>query len=509
MDRARCPVKPPHCPVKPPHCPVKPPHCPVVPNAPVIPVEPEATGQEWEILPYCGLAQVAKTGLFDNFTLSPETQVNLYGFALEIPVAENTGVNKRLRIVTFGASSMAGPISLTGTQTFFFDSALNYQVKWRICELGAIPEDISIGFYAMSFLRVDLSAGRAIPLITNAASQRCPGTGGPAFYRNRTEGTFELSGYTSMYVIVNANVRVQMVVACTKPKPYTLPAFSNLFEKYNYYDTGVVAVSVVANDCEEENVIATEQLVTEANGQIALIPSYKNIDLSARMITYLSQLSVAINLVAPAPPSAPLPPSPPMPPMPPALRGALTPTPATPGGLSPDLEFSLKPLKPLTVPLVGVPAALPADNIYQSNTLNLLLKDQTANGQALKCCNGGATTVSVKFDLTLTALSNLTTNVKNLTLELGSINEEVYTPIQAYTGDKLKRVVFETPGDPGFGPRRVVVLKDLEIKDAKAAQNLVIRLTKRREYSDEMDINPFSTISLSNFNATFPQALLA
>ena len=154
-------------------------------------------------------------------------------------------------------------------------------------------------------------------------------------------------------------------------------------------------------------------------------------------------------------------------------------------------------------------------NTYQSDTSKLNADDRTANGQAVKCINGGATTVSVKFDLTLTipaSAENIHPYASNLTLELGSINGEVYTLIQAYTGDKLKSRTVNPGSNPRFGPPfdpLPFVLKDLEII-GKATQNLVIRLTETRIYFNNYDItNSITTISLSNFNATFPQALLA
>ena len=139
-------------------------------------------------------------------------------------------------------------------------------------------------------------------------------------------------------------------------------------------------------------------------------------------------------------------------------------------------------------------------NTYQSNTSTLNLKDQTADGQALKCMNNGATTVSVKFDLAFTDnVLSLQPYTSDLTLELGSINDQsVFILTQSYTEDKLKSIRRNPRVDPTF------VLKDLEIKGAKATQNLVIRLTEIREYLTPSNIfKPFSTISLSNFNATF------
>ena len=173
-------------------------------------------------------------------------------------------------------------------------------------------------------------------------------------------------------------------------------------------------------------------------------------------------------------------------------------------GLTPNLVFTLNLLRSQ---LESRPASSYSDlylsgysNIYQSVTSTLDVKDQTANGQALKCCNGGATTVSVKFDLTSTEKSRaLNAYDLTLTLELGSINDQsVFILTQSYTEDKLKSIRRNPRVDPTF------VLKDLEIKDAKAAQNLVIRLTEKRKYYTPFEIDsPFTDISISNFNATF------
>ena len=151
-------------------------------------------------------------------------------------------------------------------------------------------------------------------------------------------------------------------------------------------------------------------------------------------------------------------------------------------GLTPNLAFPLERLE--RKPAIGTCPR--ASNIYQSDTRLLNLKDQTANGQALKCMNDGATTVSVKFDLALT----ITRDVEyiqpyDLTLELGSINDQgVYTPTQAYTGDILQRIFADLRLDrlldrPTVYPRQSVS-ENLKIEDAKATQNLVIRITEKQ-----------------------------
>ena len=182
-------------------------------------------------------------------------------------------------------------------------------------------------------------------------------------------------------------------------------------------------------------------------------------------------------------------------------------------GLTPNLAFPLKLLRsqPARINPGINPDINPGtySNTFQSDTSKLNADDRTANGQAVKCINGGATTVSVTFYLRLIVDTvNLQPYDLTLTLELGSINDQgVYTLTQAYTGDKLGLRFVDPQLYLSLGPRRVFVFEYLEIKDAKATQNLVIRLTEERKYINGRGTNSLSTVSILNFNATFPQPL--
>src|SRR5437868_14870774 len=95
-------------------------------------------GELWNILPYVGLWTSVSCGTITDFDTPVLKETRLSG----IPFAgDNTGKNPNLRLITFVAGNLQGPISTLGTgniqsmngpQIIFFNNLLIHRVKWLI-----------------------------------------------------------------------------------------------------------------------------------------------------------------------------------------------------------------------------------------------------------------------------------------------------------------------------------------------------------------------------------------
>lgn len=260
--------------------------------------------QLWEILPYAGLWTTGVSGLIDNFPVPLVKKTYLIG--IPYPKSNSGSIDPTLRLLNFGPETTDGPVKKTGLQTFFFDSYLNHQIKWEICPLKENVGDVSIGFYSPQFLSKSISVqdeNICLPMITNAIELNCSRepdcpesecrykeSGGPAFYmttRTNRKGSFEITQYDSMYVVVNSSdVSVKLWISYTVPDPFVIPTFDRLFRVKKYF--------VGEEDCQI--LAATEQLVAGEPKRTLLRPADQFVDLSLDMIKLLKSKRVTISL---------------------------------------------------------------------------------------------------------------------------------------------------------------------------------------------------------------------
>ena len=233
----------------------------------------------WNILPYAGTWTATGCGVIDNFRKPLEETTQLVGIPYSVKA---TGVNKELRLMMFGASSMLGPIDSIGTkgvQPTFLSNNLNHLVTWNVQSIDGkkICKAINVGFYTSNYLSA--GSGKLIPMIS---------TVGPTFYRAKTSGQFEVTSYNSFYVIVDANVSIELCITYSYPKPLVVPCLNELFIEYPYY--------VYKGRSKVEELAAIDQLLEIRTLTTLYRPVDKYVKLSLEMIRYLNSVAVTVSI---------------------------------------------------------------------------------------------------------------------------------------------------------------------------------------------------------------------
>jgi len=235
----------------------------------------------WEVLAFAGLWSVtAKANLEEDFNTPQDNEVYLLGVPF---VDKNVGVNQDLRLINFAApSTLNGPVSLTGLQTTFFNNYLNHTVRWCIDPIGKCEETVKIGFYSTYYLSGDANPGSALPILTSV---------GPAFFETtkcNRKGSFDMSLFGDMYIVVDANVSVKLYISVKVPTKFVEPDLTVLYKPYKYF---------VKDGCGEKAVVATEQLIDERTLRTFLRPTNPYINTSEYMKAYLLSKRVIISLM--------------------------------------------------------------------------------------------------------------------------------------------------------------------------------------------------------------------
>jgi len=238
-------------------------------------------GELWNILPYAGLWDTTPgCGVQKDLKTPPFDKTNLAG----IPFAgDNSGANPNLRLISFYANHLNGPITSTGPRSTFFKTYLNYKISWKIesfagCDLEDNADGVQIGFYTAPYTANSPGPDNMLLMLEE---------NGPALYKanscNKFRGCFKTSELIDMYVVTDANVLVKLKVTSSLPDEVVVPCFTEMFKPYKYL-----------SKCG--NVIATQFLVDNETGKTLIEPAKKYINTSKKMIDYLFATSVNIVL---------------------------------------------------------------------------------------------------------------------------------------------------------------------------------------------------------------------
>jgi len=235
-------------------------------------------GELWNILPYAGLWGAApECGIIKNLEAPPVNKTNLAGIPFS---GDNSGANPNLRVISFYADRLDGPISSTGPRSTFFRSYLNYKISWKIEPIDdeTLDAEVQIGFYTAPYTANSPGPDNMLLMLEE---------NGPALYRanscNKFRGCFKTSEVSDLYVIVDANVIVKLKITSFLPGEIEVPCFTELFKPYKYL-----------SKCGE--LLATQYLVDSETGETLIRPVKKYVNTSKRMIDYLFATSVNIVL---------------------------------------------------------------------------------------------------------------------------------------------------------------------------------------------------------------------
>ena len=235
-------------------------------------------GELWNILPYAGLwGATPECGPLKNIQTPKANKVNLAGIPF---TGDNSGANPDLRLISFYADTLEGPIKTTGPRSTFFRDYLDYKISWKIEPFGGCENegDIKIGFYTAAYTVNDPGPNNMLLILEE---------NGPALYKanecNRYRGCFKTTGFSDLFVVVDANVVVKLKITSSVPDEIIIPCFTELFKPYEYL-----------SECGK--LIATQYLVDNETGQTLIEPAKKYINTSKRMIDYLFTTSVNIEL---------------------------------------------------------------------------------------------------------------------------------------------------------------------------------------------------------------------
>ena len=240
-------------------------------------------GELWNILPYVGLwDQSPRCGPLINLKTPEVNKVNLVGIPF---TGDNTGANPDLRLISFYADTLDGPISTTGPRSTFFRDYLNYKISWKIerfaksdDELADKSEGVQIGFYTQAYTLDNPGPNNMLLILEE---------NGPALYKanecNRYRGCFITTDVNDLFVVVNANVVVKLKITSSLPNESEIPCFTELFKPYEYL-----------SKCGK--LMATQFLVNTETGQTLLRPVKKYIKTSKKIIYHLFATSVNIIL---------------------------------------------------------------------------------------------------------------------------------------------------------------------------------------------------------------------
>jgi len=240
------------------------------------------SGDLWNILPYVGLIdQSIECGVITDFKLPPTNTTYLTGSPFS---GDNTGKNPNLRLITFWTDNLNGPITMTGPRSGFFSDELNYKISWEIHSRDGVEhKNVKIGFYTSSYINRSLGPDTMLLVLS---------TCGPALFSankcNKYKGYFETSGLNSMFVIVDANVDVVMMVSSYSPGELYIPCFKNLFERYEY-----------KSKCD--GLMGTQMMIDIDSKQTLLEPAERYVKVAEVMIAYLIEKSVDISTFADIP----------------------------------------------------------------------------------------------------------------------------------------------------------------------------------------------------------------
>jgi len=235
-------------------------------------------GELWNILPYSGgpWGESPQCGVRRDLETPLLNKVKLVGIPF---TGDNSGANPNLRLITFYADTLKGPISTTGPRSTFFRDYLNYKISWKIesfgdCKLSAVQ----IGFYTQSYTLNSPGPDNMLLMLARE---------GPTLYEandcNSYRGCFETSEFTDMYVVVDADVIVKLKIASSLPEELETPCFTELFKKYKYVSKcGVL--------------MATQMLINDQTGDTVIEPAKKYVNTAKKMIDYLFATSVDILL---------------------------------------------------------------------------------------------------------------------------------------------------------------------------------------------------------------------
>jgi len=234
-------------------------------------------GELWNILPYTGLwGSSPQCGTIKNLKTPPTKLTLLVGIPFS---GDNTGANPNLRLISFYADRLDGPISTAGPRNTFFKSYLNYKISWRIETLDEeTAESVQIGFYTAPYTVNSPGPDNMLLMLEE---------NGPALYKANScidySGCFRTSEVVDMFVVVDANVIVKLKIESDSPGELEVPCLNNLFKPYKYL-----------SKCGE--LMATQFLVNNETGETLLRPAKKYVNTAKRMIDYLFATSVNIVL---------------------------------------------------------------------------------------------------------------------------------------------------------------------------------------------------------------------
>ena len=238
-------------------------------------------GELWNILPYSGLwGPVAQCGIIKNLQMPPVNKVKLAGIPFS---GDNSGVNPNLRLITFYADTLKGPVSTTGPRSTFFREYLNYKISWKIEGLDGEnledkPAGVRIGFYTAPYTVNNPGPDNMLLMLEE---------NGPALYKanecNQFRGSFKTSEVVDMFVVVDAEVVVKLKISASFSSKSDTPCFAELFKPYKYL-----------SKCG--TVMATQFLIDDRTDTSLLVPVKKYINTARRMLDYLFATSVNIML---------------------------------------------------------------------------------------------------------------------------------------------------------------------------------------------------------------------
>lgn len=237
----------------------------------------------WNILPYAGLYEQNTLQVTMDRSVPEVRETSLFGIPI---IGGNTGSDHLLKLITFTGSTN-GPVRLLdGPKIVFFNNLLTHTIRWEAKPISKQidkynVESFSIGFYTANYTTGGVNTNRLLPMIS---------TQGPAFYEGAGAiGTFEISHFNSFYVVVNANVSVNLYITYQAPLYTPEPYLSTPFSGQKLY---------VTDPCRK-SLEVTKTLLQETPAIVLLRPADKYIDLSQEMIVYLTSASVEIDTFKP------------------------------------------------------------------------------------------------------------------------------------------------------------------------------------------------------------------
>jgi len=247
-----------------------------------IPQFPDAPCGIWKILPFAGVNgfPLQGTGPAGEPITPAVPKSVLWG----IPYAgTNTGANPDLRIMTLAPADTAlnGPVQeiAFGVRAKLFNERLVHKIKWKISPVACTTQTVNIGFYGENYLNLP-NGSNSSPLILTPK--------GPAFFTANREngfcGSFTFTGASLFYVIVDANIFIELEVSYCVPGRHC-PIDYQLF----------VPVPIYNSDGE---LIATQEQVDTNPLLLVLRPATQElVDASVQMVSYLEASAVTLYFI--------------------------------------------------------------------------------------------------------------------------------------------------------------------------------------------------------------------